>query len=474
MLASLLDLPRLLDACALYGPAAAAEPGSPVGTQLGQLVAATLRLLPRLSAQAAQAGPLVAENLGQVAEACLGAAGKAARDAAMMQSLQGELGAGSGVELRNRPPLVVGSTNAHVLACALEPCSFYARCPPKRCSPAPTRPHRTCAPPCDAPADGIAYLRDTCLTLAALLQAHPPAAALLLQQGPALVEALGAVHDQLLPAVHKLARSSGACGDEGGPRHALLMLMLRQACHVELASERLAQLLLLHAYIQPTDEAGGGSGTAGSSRAGAGGGSAVARGEALLQALMVLGHREEEAGAGGSCGGATGGLPLAEALAQRLGLGGSVQAALQTGALSLDDAQADYVAALLGVSSLDEAPGPPLVSGAKRVGSTAGVLGAGSSGSRASGLDLAQLKSKIQQVRLAAPFMKLALVLHCRATCCLACPRSTSVGSAKANPPLQLPSRPLSFACTLPPFHPVPSHPSPFALHPVLSLPCRR
>ena len=83
----------------------------------------------------------------------------------------------------------------------------------------------------------MAYLRDTCLTLASLVQAHPPAAALLLQQGPELLEALGAVHDRLLPAVKRAAR--GAEGDR-------LLPLLRPACHAELAAERLAQLLLLH------------------------------------------------------------------------------------------------------------------------------------------------------------------------------------------------------------------------------------
>ncbi len=107
LLGRLLDLPRLLDVCALYGAVAAAEASSSgeaargangsgssaslVGHQLQQLVAGALELLPRLSAALAAAGPLIAQNLGQVAEACLSAAGKAARDTAMAQSLQGEL-----------------------------------------------------------------------------------------------------------------------------------------------------------------------------------------------------------------------------------------------------------------------------------------------------------------------------------------------------------------------------------------------
>lgn len=465
VLARLLDFPRLLDACALYGPAAAAAPGGPLSTQLAQLVAGALQLLPRLAAQAAQAAPLVAQNLGQVAEACLGAAGKAARDPAMLQSLQGEPSCARGVGPRKPAAARVQGQRARLMAehaCnphawPLVPCAASTA---RRCFPAPI----SFASLHAAPADGIAYLRDTCLTLAALLQAHPPAAALLLQQGPGLIEALGAVHDQLLPAVHRLARSAGG----GGSQPAALLLALRQACHVELACERLAQLLLLHGYIQPPEGAvGAGSSSAGSSRAGAAGGSAVDRGEALLQALMLLGHQEEEAGARGAPGGADGGPSLAEALAQRLGLGGSVQAALQTDALSLDDAQADYVAALLGVSSLEEAPGPPLDggsgSGGKRTGSAAGAAGAGVSGSQASGLDLAQLKSKIQQARLRGVVWKNMPLARHRAAC-FAHSLAAGARCIAPAPPAQPPLCPAScLASTAPASHPrLPHVSSPF------------
>lgn len=100
VLSRLLDLPRLLEICALYGPvAAAAAPSSSTGahtgsgstaSQLSQLMSAALQLLPQLRSQLAQAAPLLAQNLGQVAEACMTAAGKAGRDPAMTQSLQGE------------------------------------------------------------------------------------------------------------------------------------------------------------------------------------------------------------------------------------------------------------------------------------------------------------------------------------------------------------------------------------------------
>lgn len=233
----------------------------------------------------------------------------------------------------------------------------------------------------------MAYLRDTCLTLASLVQAHPPAAGLLLQQGPDLIEGLGAVHDKLLPAVHKAARAGG---DTLAP-------LLRQACHVQLAAERLAQQLLLLCYVSPPAAAGGsGASGAGSSSSGGAGGSAVARGEALLHALMLLGHQEEEAG--GAAAGGVGSWDLAQALAQRLGLGGSIEAALQAGSVSLDDAQADYVAALLGVPSLAEAPGPMLPGGAARAAAAEARLAAGGGRADEAALDLEQLRAQIRQV----------------------------------------------------------------------------
>ncbi|KAI3428044.1 hypothetical protein D9Q98_006430 [Chlorella vulgaris] len=335
VLSRVLDLPRLLDLCSLYSAPAADSSSGSSSSLLARVVAAAFGLLPQLSSQAAQAAPLLAQNLGQVAEACLTAAGSASRDSGMMQSLQ----------------------------------------------------------------DGVSYLRDTCLTLASLLQAYPAAAALLLRQGALLVEALGAVHDQLLPAVHRVACAGASSGGGGGGMSPALLGLLRRSCHVELASERLAQLLLLHAYIQPPSD-GSSSSAAGSSASGSSGGSAVARGEALLQALMLLGHREQEGGMGAGSsgtGGAGGGLSLAKALAQRFGLGGSIEAAQLSGVLCLDEAQADYVAALLGVRSLAEAPGPPVPVGSKANSSLAAGAGDGASGSR--GPDMEALKLQIQQVK---------------------------------------------------------------------------
>jgi hypothetical protein len=126
---------------------------------------------------------------------------------------------------------------------------------------------------------------------------------------------------------------------------------------------------------------------------------------------MLLGHRETEAGLGGGAdgaGAAGGGLSLAHALAQRFGLGGSIEAARLEGALSLDDAQADYVAALLGVSSLEEAPGPPLPGGSSAAAANGLASGRAKQDPEA---DLAALKSQVQQASSPQPAVALCLSL---------------------------------------------------------------
>lgn len=119
LLGRLLDFPRLLDVCALYGAAAPAGQSSGAG-ELARLVAEAVQLLPRLGQQAVAAGPIIAQNLGQVVEACLAAAGAAGRDAEMAQSLQGEpRGAGLGSGFAVQAP-----TGASMQP--LSPCSVLA------------------------------------------------------------------------------------------------------------------------------------------------------------------------------------------------------------------------------------------------------------------------------------------------------------------------------------------------------------
>ena len=337
LLSSLLTVPALLDACALYCAAG--------GPQLDQLVSAAFVMQPRLANDLTRAATTIADNIGQVVEACQGAVGGAAAgDAGLLRSLR----------------------------------------------------------------DGAAYLRDTCLTLCAFLRARPAAAPLLLSSGPGLVEAMGAVHDQLLPAVQS------ALGAR--PAAAPLLALCRQ---VELASERLTHLLLLHSCVDAqagngagASGAAGGSSSSGSSKGGAGSPVAVARGEALLRAVMALGHREEES----SSGGGAGSLALGHALAERFGLGGSIEAALHQGLLWLDEAQLDYLAALLGLGSLAAAPSsvPGGADGgiASHAGRQANSVG-GSCGGVGAVVDVALLLSQIQQVQDLLPDYGAGFVAAC-------------------------------------------------------------
>lgn len=230
------------------------------------------------------------------------------------------------------------------------------------------------------------------------------------------MEGLAALHDSLLPAVARLAAAvpGGGNGGDGGQDAAMAGAQLYAWCiHIELASEKAVQLLLTHAYLErgSGSRGGGGSGSGGAAAAGLAGGSMgpTERGEGLLNCIMVLGHREEEgssSGGGGSGGQQSpGSQPLARALAERHGLGGLVEVAMLEGTVGLDEAQAAYLAALLGVASLAEAPAPaPHPAGAHRAvggsgsGAAGGAAGGAPSGGGGGGVDSAVLASQISQV----------------------------------------------------------------------------
>jgi activating signal cointegrator complex subunit 2 len=211
-------------------------------------------------------------------------------------------------------------------------------------------------------ADGVTYAKDACISLCALIEGYPPTAGLFLKNPSCqqLIEALGAVHDELLPLVENIASTGLGRGKEPSSIHANLATKCLQ---IEVASEAAVVGLIRNAYLDASIE----DITGGSSSSGGGSGSsskpsinpaAIQRGEALLHSFTLLGHREVNtaaaaAGAGGTGGG---GLSLAPALTQRHGIGGTIQKAVMAGIVVLDEAQTDYIAALLDVSSLAAAP----------------------------------------------------------------------------------------------------------------------
>jgi activating signal cointegrator complex subunit 2 len=306
LLSRLLTVPCMLDACSLFSASCEAldttnkTKPAPLSTALAGMVS----LKPSLHSEFPEMAVSIAENLQEVVDACVSAAPEARKDPEMLNNL----------------------------------------------------------------VDGVSYAKDACLSLASLLQSYQPAAVLFLKNPSCqqLIEALGAVHDQLLPIIENIAFSGIGRGKEPSIVHSNLA---RRCIQVEVASEIAVAALLTNAYLDASIEDITGGSSSSSSSAGPSGSStsfkpdsaaAIQRGEALLHAFTLLGHREGAAGSSsGSNGGNNiggGGLSLGPALAQRHGIGGSIQKAVNTGIIALDEAQTDYIAALLDVSSLASAP----------------------------------------------------------------------------------------------------------------------
>jgi activating signal cointegrator complex subunit 2 len=294
----------MLDACSVFGAAFEDEitPDKATKNQLTAALSGMVSLKPSLEAEFPPSAIAIAENLLEVVEACVSAAPAARKDPEVFTYL----------------------------------------------------------------VDGVSYAKDACLSLCALLNIYPRAAGFLLK-GPScqqLIEALGAVHDQLLPIVENIAASGVGRGKEQSHIHANLA---RKCIQVEIASEVAVAGFFTNAYLDPSIEDITGGSSSSSSGAGVSGSSglgstkpgeaanpaAIQRGEALLHAFTLLGHRE---GSNSSTIPSGGGLSLGPALAQRHGIGGTIQKAVNMRLIVLDEAQTDYIAALLDVSSLASAP----------------------------------------------------------------------------------------------------------------------
>jgi len=310
LLSRLLTVPCMLDACSVFG--AAFEDGDTTDkTTKNQLTAALsgmVSLKPSLHAEFPPSAVTIAENLLEVVEACVSAAPAARKDPEVLTYLM----------------------------------------------------------------DGVSYAKDACLSFCALLKIYPLAAGLFLKDSlcQQLIEALGAVHDQLLPIIENIAASGIGRGKEQSPIH---LNLARKCLQVEIASEVAVAGFFTHAYLEASiEDITGGSSSSSSGAAGVGRSSgsgsssskpgeatnpaAIHRGEALLHAFTLLGHREGSTIAGSSAVPSGGGLSLGPALAQRHGIGGTIQKAVNIGIIALDEAQTDYIAALLDVSSLASAP----------------------------------------------------------------------------------------------------------------------
>lgn len=187
--------------------------------------------------------------------------------------------------------------------------------------------------------EGVQYLYDSCLTLCAVLKSLPLAASCLLKRDTSLLAALGVLHDQLVPDINSRISSNGFTAENQD--------LLRHCPQLEVASEAAAAMLLINGMLRPTD--------AGSSSSSYHVDSSAARalGEALIDTLSMLGIRESF-----DMGDVE--LSLVPALAQRYGLAAKIHAAVTDGIVSLDDAQSDYINALMQVPSSAAFPSGPV------------------------------------------------------------------------------------------------------------------
>lgn len=186
---------------------------------------------------------------------------------------------------------------------------------------------------CDV-VDGVMYLRDACLTLCCALGASGSLRHLIMAMGclDRLINALDEVHDELMPKLYfyvgQVEEGRGDRDREGSFR--------QHCCELECAAGSAASWLLSGLTTMPIEEGeAGGSSSRGTT------GASIQRGEMLLQALCMLKGRDGidcEAGPG-----------LANALGCRYGLAGRVGRAIDDGHLFVDDAQREYMLALLGV-----------------------------------------------------------------------------------------------------------------------------
>ena len=297
-LAPLLTVPCILDICGIYGTLS-----DPFAEGAQKIISEAVRLRPALLNELARGSELIAENILDVIDACSAAI----------------------VDVNDST-----STPDESLTKAMQDV-----------------------------ADGIVYLRDASLTICTLLSVYPRASECFLKYGPCLVESLGSLHDELIPKL--LVKFSRQQHDAFSPEKKNIGFWRQRiekvSLHVELATEKAVELLLVHAFMDSKSSWGceedtGGMGSSSSSSIS--NRQSSARGEGLIHCLTVLGHREGQH----TTMNRANNMNLASALSHRHSLAGKIAMALQSKIITLDDAQADYIAALLDVPDLKAAPTP--------------------------------------------------------------------------------------------------------------------
>ncbi|WPT16189.1 hypothetical protein PSENEW3_00004196 [Picochlorum sp. SENEW3] len=177
--------------------------------------------------------------------------------------------------------------------------------------------------------DGVAYVKDACLTLCCVMGSSLRVRRLFVETGFHMVQALDQVHDGLIPRLYFYAQQQSKATKE----------FTRDCSELEHACEK-AMDLLLSCFLELWEEdSGGAGGSSGVNEA------SIRQGEMLMHSLCILGGREglyEEAGDA-----------MGRALAKKFNLGGRIQEAMERDVVYLDDAQKEYVTAILGTSSIE-------------------------------------------------------------------------------------------------------------------------
>ena len=178
----------------------------------------------------------------------------------------------------------------------------------------------------------VLYLRDSCMTLCCVVYAVPDLALLMLGDDFYLVEALGRVHDYLIPRYFGFLKAVG--------EYAVEPDLPRVCADLEISSEK-AVSLLLESFCNSSDKdvpvAGGSSGADERS---------LKQGEGLLHCLTLLQGRDQEGiGLGAS---------MVQALILRHKFYDKLKHAMDNLVIQFDEVQKDYLAALLGVQEMDK------------------------------------------------------------------------------------------------------------------------
>lgn len=164
--------------------------------------------------------------------------------------------------------------------------------------------------------DLLAHIADTCLTLAAFVLGYPKAAQILLESSAVLLEALALVHDDFIP-------KAAAHGVTATQAHSL-------------ACQRLVYILITHGIMANASYEGTGSSSVGTSLS-------VSKGELLLQSLLLL-----TSSAPPQHDASVDTETLVQSLVMRHKLKIAIENAIQQGTIVLDEAQLEYMTALLG------------------------------------------------------------------------------------------------------------------------------